>query len=79
MSTSTNKIKESKTIVIKRSQIKFAPYNPKKHSEEDIKQQVKNFKVMGFLGGVVWNKRTGNLVSGHKRVMAMDKVFKNTE
>ena len=74
-----NPIRTSDTVVIKRSQIKFAPYNPKKHSEEMIKTQVKNFKSVGFLGGIVWNVTTGNLVSGHKRVMAMDKVFKNTE
>lgn len=69
-------IKQSETIIIKRSQINFAPYNPKHHTEDAIKQQKKNFKKVGFLGGIVWNKTTGNLVSGHKRVMAFDLEYK---
>lgn len=65
-------IKQSETVVIKRSQINFAPYNPKKHSKEDVQKQLRNFERVGFLGGIVWNETTGNLVSGHKRVMALD-------
>jgi len=72
-------IPESETVVIKRSQINFAIYNPKKHTDDDIKKQIRNFKKVGFLGGIVWNETTGNLISGHKRVMAMDKIFGNTE
>ncbi len=68
-------IKQSETIVINRTQINFAPYNPKKHSKDAINQQKQNFKRVGFLGGVVWNEVTGNLVSGHKRVMAMDEYY----
>lgn len=67
---------QSETVIIKRSQISFAPYNPKHHTPEAIKKQQKNFREKGFLGGVVWNETTGNLVSGHKRVMAMDLIYK---
>ncbi|MCL1942613.1 MAG: DNA methylase [Candidatus Azobacteroides sp.] len=67
---------QSETIIIKRSQINFAPYNPKKHSKEAINEQAKNIKRVGILGGIVWNKMTGNLVSGHKRTMALDKINK---
>ncbi len=73
------KIKQSETIIIKRSKLNFAPYNPKKHAEKDIKKQLGNFKNIGFLGGVVWNELTGNIVSGHKRVMAMDIYYKYPE
>ena len=66
--------RQSETITIKRSQINFAPYNPKKHSKEAISQQAKNIKRVGILGGIIWNKTTGNLVSGHKRTMALDKI-----
>lgn len=65
---------QSETVVIKRSQINFAPYNPKKHSKEAISVQAKNIKRVGILGGIVWNRTTGNLVSGHKRTMALDKI-----
>lgn len=31
-------------------------------------------QTIGLLGGIVWNKRSGNLVSGHQRVAIMDSV-----
>ena len=79
MATKKVEIKQSETVIIKRSQINFAPYNPKKHSEESIKKQAKNFKEVGLLGGIVWNSLTGNLVSGHKRIMSLDLIHKNTK
>lgn len=69
-------IKQSETVVIQRSEINFAPYNPKKHTKESIAAQKANFKRVGFLGGIVWNSLTGNLISGHKRVMAFDSINK---
>lgn len=69
------KLKQSETVWIKRSQINFAPYNPKKHTKDAILKQLKNFKDVGDLGGKVWNRLTGNLVSGHKRVMALDVYY----
>lgn len=66
------KYKQSETIVIKRSKIKFAPYNPRKEDPEVIKKLKKNFKAVGYLGGIVWNSRTSFLVSGHKRVQTLD-------
>jgi hypothetical protein len=69
-------IKESLPMKIKRTQINFAPYNPKRHTEQAVKQQQKNFRRVGYLGGIVWNKTTGNIVSGHKRIMAMDIEYK---
>jgi len=69
-------LKQSETVTIKRSQINFAPYNPKKHTKELILKQLKNFKTIGMLGGIVWNEKTGNLVSGHKRTMALDLYYR---
>ncbi|GIM60078.1 hypothetical protein CAPN008_01280 [Capnocytophaga canis] len=68
--------KQSQTEIINRSQIHFAPYNPKKHSDEQVKSILKDLKKNGFYGGVVWNKTTGNLIDGHKRVMAHDLYHK---
>lgn len=68
-------IKQSETIVIKRSQINFAPYNPRKESKHVVDALKRNFKNVGYLGGIVWNETTGNLVGGHKRVQAMDVHF----
>lgn len=69
-------IKTSETAVIKRSKINLNPLNPKRHTEDAIKQQKKNLQKVGFLGGIVWNKRTGNLIDGHRRVYAMDLLYK---
>jgi hypothetical protein len=69
------KIKQSETIIIKRSKIKFAAYNPRKKDAKIVEELKRNFKRVGFLGGIVWNSITGNLVGGHKRVEAMDLIF----
>lgn len=66
--------KGSETKTIKRSQINLNPYNPKIHSDADIKLQKANIKKVGFLGGIQWNETTGNLIDGHKRVMSYDLI-----
>lgn len=38
--------------------------------------QKKNIQKIGFLGGIVWNRLTGNLIDGHRRVYAMDLLYK---
>ncbi|MBR3566868.1 MAG: ParB N-terminal domain-containing protein [Bacteroidales bacterium] len=68
------KFKTSDTITIKRSQINLNPINPKRHSEASIKLQAKNIRKVGLLGGIVWNRTTGNLVDGHRRVYALDAI-----
>lgn len=73
------KIKQSETVIIKRSEINFAPYNPRTESKEVVQSLIKNFKKVGFLGGIIWNARTGNLVGGHKRVQAMDIINKYSD
>lgn len=69
-------LQQSKTGTIKRSQINLNPINPKRHTEEAIKLQAKNFRKVGFLGGIVWNRLSGNLIDGHRRVYAMDAHYK---
>lgn len=69
-----NKIKQAEQITIKRSQINFAAYNPRVISDDARKKLKKNLQTVGLLGGVIWNKQTGNLVSGHQKVGIMDAV-----
>lgn len=52
----------------------FASYNPRTIEEEARKALKKNMQKIGLLGGIVWNKRSGNIVSGHQRVAIMDSV-----
>lgn len=72
----TKKIKESEVVIVMRSQIQEAPYNPKNHTKEQIEQIKKNFKKVGYLGGIIWNERTSNMIDGHKRLKAMDLIYK---
>ena len=72
----TRNLKQSETRIIKRSQINLNPINPKRHSDERVKLQKKNLQKVGFLGGIVWNETTGNLVDGHRRIKAMDLYYK---
>lgn len=69
-------IKQSKTIQIKRSQISMAGYNPRKITPEARKKLEANLETMGLMGGIVWNKNTSNLVSGHQRLSILDKKMK---
>ena len=69
-------LKQSETRIIKRSQINLNPINPKRHSDEKVKLQKKNLQKVGFLGGIVWNEKTGNLIDGHRRIKAMDLHYK---
>jgi hypothetical protein len=69
-------LQQSETRTIKRSQINLNPFNPKRHSDDEISRQLKNFKKVGYLGGIVWNEQTGNLVDGHRRVFAQDIFYK---
>lgn len=69
-------IKQSVTQDILRSEIVLNPYNPKRHTDRQVKQQVANIKANGYLGGIVWNRTTGNLIDGHRRVQALDIIHK---
>lgn len=69
------KIKISETVIIKRTEINFAPYNPRKDDERVVNELKKNFKKVGYLGGIQWNPLTGNIIGGHKRVQALDSIY----
>lgn len=69
-------MKQSETKTIKRSQISLNPYNPKNHTAEQVSMQKKNLRKVGFLGGIVWNEASANLIDGHRRVQALDEINK---
>lgn len=55
-----------------RRQIKGAAYNPRKIDDHARKKLHNNLKKMGLLDPLVFNKRNGNLVSGHQRLSILD-------
>lgn len=57
---------------IGRNQILNAPYNPRYIKEENKKKLKKFIEEDGLLAPITWNKRTGNIVSGHRRIEALD-------
>lgn len=68
------KLKQSETVFVKRSQVNFAAYNPRKRDENIVQKLKANFRKVGFMGGIQWNATTGNLIGGHKRTEAMDLI-----
>ncbi len=67
-----SKYQKGEERYILRSQIKEAPYNPRVIGEGAEKRLRKMIKNMGLLGTLIWNERSGNLVSGHQRLKALD-------
>lgn len=79
MAETKEKIKIWGTETIKRSEIKNAPYNPRFITEKNRRKLKANLLKNGLMGGIVWNKRTGNLVSGHQRLNIIDTVYKKAD
>lgn len=71
-----NKVKQSETKILKRSEITPSDYNPRTITDEARKALKKNIKENGIIGGMVWNKQTGNLVSGHQKLSIADEINK---
>lgn len=69
---SRTKFQKGEEEWIQRTQITEAPYNPRIIGEGAEKRLRKKLKTMGLLGTLIWNKRTGNLVSGHQRLKQLD-------
>jgi hypothetical protein len=64
---------------ISRSLIKNAPYNPRKISDQNKKRLKDNIEKVGLLEPLVYNKQTGNLVSGHQRISILDSLNQSKE
>lgn len=50
--------------------LKPAPFNPRRIQKHDYEALIKSIGGFGDLSGVVFNKRTGELVGGHQRIEA---------
>lgn len=53
---------------MKLEDLKPAPYNPRNITPKAAGGLVTSLAEFGDISGIVWNSRTGNLVSGHQRV-----------
>lgn len=59
---------------IQRRQIRNAAYNPRKISREAREKLRKGLEAHGLVSPLTWNRRTGNLVSGHQRIAQIDQI-----
>jgi hypothetical protein len=57
------------------SDLKSASYNPREISEKSFEGLKCSIEEFGDLSGIVFNKRTGNLVAGHQRVKAIQDKY----
>lgn len=48
-----------------------AAYNPRKISDEQLERLKKALYEFGDLSGIIYNRRTGNLVGGHQRIKCL--------
>lgn len=65
---------QTEVRTIHRSKITNAPYNPRIISDKAFTNLKKNLKKRGLMSTLTWNERSGNLVSGHQRLKALDQL-----
>ncbi len=74
-----SKYQKFETDVISRVDIKNAEYNPRVISKEARARLKKMLSRHGLVTTPVWNRRTGNLVSGHQRLSILDELERSKE
>lgn len=75
--TELSKYCRSESAEVKRSEISFADYNPRKIGDEERATLKRGIRRFGLVGGIIVNKRTGmTIVGGHQRISVMDELNK---
>lgn len=70
--TSMSRYQKFEMETVSRSVLKGAPYNPRKISKTARQKLAASLKDHGLIAPLVWNRRTGHLVSGHQRLSILD-------
>lgn len=60
--------------LMRRADLAAAPYNPRMISPYAREQLKAKIQAVGLVEPLVWNMRTGNLVSGHQRLSILDQL-----
>jgi len=63
---------------VRRADLVLADYNPREIDERARKLLRDNPKRVGLLEPIIWNKQSGNVVSGNQRVEQLDALQKGT-
>jgi hypothetical protein len=62
------------------SELKAAPYNPRKSNEEQEKHLKASLTKFGVVEPIIWNKQSGYIVGGHFRIRELKKLgYKEVE
>ena len=62
------------------SELKPAPYNPRKSNEEQEKHLKASLEKFGVVEPIIWNKQSGYIVGGHFRIRELKKLgYKEVE
>ena len=62
------------TVVINRTNIQNAEYNPRIIDKGAKKRLKQGLRKHGLVQPIVWNRRTGNVVGGHQRLQQLDEL-----
>lgn len=71
---SVTRFQKFEMLRVKRNEIGNAPYNPRILSREAKKRLQDVLETEGLVSPLVWNKRSGYLVSGHQRLKVIDEL-----
>ena len=63
----------------KLSELKPAPYNPRTIPETAAKGLATSLQEFGDISGIVFNIRTGHLVTGHQRIQQLKRIYGDLE
>lgn len=77
--TERSKYQKGEMQTLKRSELKNAEYNPRIIDKESKKRLKKGLQQHGLVSPITYNKRTGNIVSGHQRISQLDALEKNKD
>ena len=74
-----SKYQKFEVEVISRGEIHGEDYNPRIISEDARKRLKRMLAKHGLVQPLVWNRRTGNLVSGHQRLSQLDQLERSQD
>lgn len=74
-----SKFQKGEMQTMKRSELKGAEYNPRIIDKEAKKRLKKVLQQHGLVSPITYNKRTGNIVSGHQRISQLDSLEKSQD
>ena len=64
------------TKIMPLSELHSAEYNPRQISDSALQGLENSIERFGLVQPIVWNKQTGNVVGGHQRIKALQKMGK---